>query len=119
MRWFVFSFPSPLSYLHLSIPPSSLPKSTADALSFASLASSFFLLLVHPARQYFRPCEVDLLLGDPSKAEKTLGWKRACDFDTLVREMVESDMRGVANPIEDQVCLHPLNTSAVRSFYLD
>tara|TARA_B100001063_G_scaffold247268_1_gene291943 strand:+ start:7321 stop:8364 length:1044 start_codon:yes stop_codon:yes gene_type:complete len=32
-------------------------------------------------KKYYRPCEVDLLLGDPSKAEKDLGWKR--DYDTL------------------------------------
>jgi len=31
--------------------------------------------------KYYRPCEVDLLLGDASKAEKELGWKR--EFDTL------------------------------------
>ena len=35
----------------------------------------------------FRPCEVDFMLGDPSKAEKELGWK--CDFslDELIDEM--------------------------------
>jgi len=31
--------------------------------------------------KYYRPCEVDLLLGDPTKAERVLGWKR--EFDTL------------------------------------
>ena len=41
--------------------------------------------------KYFRPCEVDELLGDASKAEKKLGWKRKYDFKKLVKEMVELD----------------------------
>lgn len=41
---------------------------------------------------FFRPAEVELLLGDPSKAEKVLGWKREIDFDGLVRRMVENDL---------------------------
>ena len=44
---------------------------------------------------YFRPAEVELLHGMPTKAEKELGWKRKIDFDTLVREMVEADLVGV------------------------
>jgi GDPmannose 4,6-dehydratase len=43
--------------------------------------------------RYFRPTEVELLLGDPSKAERLLGWKRLVSFDDLVRRMVEYDMR--------------------------
>ena len=39
-----------------------------------------------------RPAEVDLLLGDPSKAEKVLGWKREVDFPSLVKMMVENDL---------------------------
>ncbi|MBQ7151032.1 MAG: GDP-mannose 4,6-dehydratase [Synergistaceae bacterium] len=42
--------------------------------------------------QYFRPTEVDLLLGDPSKAEKVLGWKRKVSFEELVRRMVKYDL---------------------------
>ena len=42
--------------------------------------------------RYFRPTEVDLLLGDPSKAERILGWKRKVDFPELVRRMVKYDM---------------------------
>jgi len=43
--------------------------------------------------RYFRPTEVDTLLGDPSKAKAKLGWKAETDFATLVREMVESDLQ--------------------------
>lgn len=41
---------------------------------------------------FMRPAEVDLLLGDPSKAEKELGWKREVDFPGLVKLMVEHDL---------------------------
>ena len=41
---------------------------------------------------YFRPTEVDLLLGDSSKARKTLGWKPKTDFATLVKLMMDSDL---------------------------
>jgi len=42
--------------------------------------------------RYFRPTEVDLLLGDPSKAEKKLGWKREYQLEELVQDMMESDL---------------------------
>jgi GDPmannose 4,6-dehydratase len=42
--------------------------------------------------QYLRPAEVDLLLGDASKAYKDLGWKRKVDFPALVRMMTDADM---------------------------
>jgi len=43
--------------------------------------------------RYFRPTEVDLLLGDPSKAERELGWKREFDLKDLVNDMMESDLK--------------------------
>jgi len=43
-------------------------------------------------KRYFRPTEVDLLLGDSTKARKKLGWKPKVGFETLVRMMVDSDM---------------------------
>jgi GDPmannose 4,6-dehydratase len=39
-----------------------------------------------------RPAEVDLLVGDPSKARRVLGWKPEVDFNHLVRLMVEADL---------------------------
>jgi GDPmannose 4,6-dehydratase len=42
--------------------------------------------------RYFRPTEVDALLGDPSKARTRLGWKAEISFDDLVQAMVESDL---------------------------
>ena len=43
--------------------------------------------------KYFRPTEVEFLLGDPSKAREQLGWELESDFDSLVREMVETDLK--------------------------
>ncbi|MEM8494494.1 MAG: GDP-mannose 4,6-dehydratase [Planctomycetota bacterium] len=42
--------------------------------------------------RYFRPAEVDLLLGDPAKAKRQLGWKPRTSFQELVEMMVDADM---------------------------
>jgi GDPmannose 4,6-dehydratase len=42
--------------------------------------------------RYFRPTEVDTLLGDPSKAQRLLGWKAEISFEALIAEMVEADL---------------------------
>jgi len=52
-------------------------------------------VLVRIDPRYFRPTEVDLLLGDPGKAKQVLGWSHKTDFRTLVSEMIDSDMRRV------------------------
>ena len=46
--------------------------------------------------RFLRPAEVDLLVGDPTKAEEVLGWKREVDFPGLVQMMVEADLALVA-----------------------
>lgn len=51
-------------------------------------------------KKFFRPAEVDILLGDPSKAEKRLGWKREISFDDLVKRMVENDLELVKKEIK-------------------
>lgn len=43
-----------------------------------------------------------LLLGNPAKAERLLGWKREVDFDSLVKEMVEADLQAARSLVEDQ-----------------
>jgi GDPmannose 4,6-dehydratase len=50
-------------------------------------------LLVDVNPKYFRPAEVDLLLGDPSKAQKILGWQRKISFRELVKIMVQADLK--------------------------
>jgi GDPmannose 4,6-dehydratase len=55
-------------------------------------------VLVEVDPRYFRPTEVDLLLGDASKARKQLGWKHRVSFEELVTEMVKSDLAIVGVP---------------------
>jgi GDPmannose 4,6-dehydratase len=43
--------------------------------------------------RYFRPAEVDLLLGDPAKAKRQLGWELKTSFDQLVEMMVDADLK--------------------------
>jgi GDPmannose 4,6-dehydratase len=52
-------------------------------------------VLVEVDTRYFRPTEVDFLLGDPSKARQVLGWSHSTGFEALVAEMMESDLRAV------------------------
>ena len=53
-------------------------------------ASGEVLVEIDP--RYFRPTEVDALLGDASKARTKLGWKHRTSFDALVKEMVDADL---------------------------
>ena len=47
-------------------------------------------LIIDPA--FFRPAEVDVLLGDSSKARKALGWKPEIDLETMIKEMLDADL---------------------------
>jgi GDPmannose 4,6-dehydratase len=49
-------------------------------------------LIIQIDKKYFRPTEVDILLGDPSKAQAVLGWKHKISFDELITEMVDADL---------------------------
>ena len=46
--------------------------------------------------QFFRPAEVDMLIGDAAKARKVLGWKPEISYEQLVKRMVESDIKLLA-----------------------
>lgn len=52
-------------------------------------------VLVKVDPRYFRPTEVDILIGDPAKAKKALGWTPTTLFEDLVKEMVKSDLADV------------------------
>ena len=45
--------------------------------------------------RYFRPTEVDHLVGDASKAKDILGWSHSISFDELVDEMVDADIKAI------------------------
>jgi GDPmannose 4,6-dehydratase len=53
-------------------------------------------VLIHIDSRYFRPTEVDLLQGDPSKARRVLGWKHTMSFPDMISEMVTSDLECIA-----------------------
>ena len=56
-------------------------------------------ILVEIDPRYFRPTEVDLLLGNPAKANQRLGWRHSTSFGELVREMVEADIAALKQEI--------------------
>ncbi|MBW7938526.1 MAG: GDP-mannose 4,6-dehydratase, partial [Candidatus Omnitrophica bacterium] len=60
--------------------------------------------------RYFRPAEVDELLGDPSKAKKNLGWEPRVGFEDLVHMMVDSDIEDVRKIVEgDRAKISPVS----------
>ena len=62
--------------------------------------------------RYFRPTEVETLLGDPSKAKRELGWTPQTSFDELVREMIDADYKTAQR---DALALaHGFNAYSVR-----
>jgi len=67
------------------------PFGTVDEVGVDAEDEDNELVKIDP--RYFRPTEVDLLLGDPSKAKKELGWTHTVTFDELVKEMVEEDVK--------------------------
>ena len=54
-------------------------------------------ILVEVDPRFFRPAEVDVLIGDPSKARSKLGWTSSISFASLVREMVQFDVALLSN----------------------
>jgi GDPmannose 4,6-dehydratase len=64
-----------------------------------NLANGKTIVRVDP--RYFRPTEVETLLGDPSKAKKNLGWEPRTTFEELVREMTRSDLEDAK---KDELC---------------
>ena len=58
-------------------------------------------VLVEIDPRYFRPTEVDLLVGDPSKAKQLLGWEAKIEFEELVAEMVDIALHNAKQPKPD------------------
>lgn len=61
-------------------------------------ATNKIVVKINP--KFFRPAEVDILLGNPEKAEKKLNWKRKISFEQLVERMVKNDMELVKREIK-------------------
>jgi GDPmannose 4,6-dehydratase len=73
-----------------SIDQKKYEQSTSQQLNESTLTEGQTILEVDPS--YFRPTEVDLLLGDPTKAKQQLGWEPEYDLKALVHDMMESDI---------------------------
>jgi len=58
-------------------------------------------IIVRVDPRYFRPTEVETLLGDPSKAKEKLGWSPRTTFPQLVSEMVQGDLE---HAMRDELC---------------
>ncbi|MFJ6114173.1 GDP-mannose 4,6-dehydratase [Agrococcus sediminis] len=69
------------------------------ARAFAEIGVDDWRPYVRQNPEYMRPAEVDILLGDPSKAEALLGWRRDVDFQGLVRRMVAHDRELVSGRV--------------------
>jgi len=72
---------------------------THSVREFAQMAFGFVGLdyrnYVRTDQMLHRPAEVDLLIGNPDKARRVLGWESQTSFETLVRIMVESDCQAL------------------------
>ncbi|NEO12965.1 MULTISPECIES: GDP-mannose 4,6-dehydratase [Moorena] len=62
--------------------------------------------------RYLRPAEVDILIGDPTKAKKTLGWEPSVTFEQLVGLMVEADLQALGLSLPNGKSTQPLNDQA-------
>jgi len=80
-------------------------KGTVDEIGVDSKDEERVLVRIDP--RYFRPTEVELLLGDPTKAKKKIGWASSTSLDELVRDMVETDVKMVKGEVEDPEAHRP------------
>ena len=81
------------------------PFGTVDEIGVDAADESRVLVRVDP--RYFRPTEVDLLLGDPTKAKNKFGWTAKTSFDDLVKEMVLEDVKMVKGTMTDPEAHRP------------
>jgi GDPmannose 4,6-dehydratase len=94
--WLILQRDQPDDYVVATGESHSVREFLEEAFTYAGLDWKEYVV-VDP--KYFRPAEVDFLLGDPRKVQTVLGWKRRVDFKQLVRLMVDADMEGDGMPV--------------------
>ena len=94
--WLMLQQPKPDDYVVAMGETHSVREFLEEAFGCVGLAWKDFVK-IDP--KYFRPAEVDALLGDPTKARSVLGWKPKVGFKELVRLMVEADLAGGGAPV--------------------
>ena len=88
--WLMLQQPRPEDYVIATGEAHSVREFLAEAFGYAGLGWEKY---VEVDQRYFRPTEVDYLLGDSSKAKKHLKWRPKVGFKELVRMMVDEDMK--------------------------
>lgn len=87
--WLMLQQPQPDDYVVATGETHSVRELCAAAFSYLGLDYEKYVV---SDAQYFRPTEVDLLIGDPSKARQKLGWEPSVSFTQLVEMMVDHDL---------------------------
>jgi GDPmannose 4,6-dehydratase len=97
--WLMLQQPTPDDYIVATGETHSVREFAQVAFAHVGLDYNKYVV-IDP--RFFRPAEVDLLLGDASKAARVLGWKAKCAFQRIVEEMVDDDLKrleGRADPM--------------------
>jgi GDPmannose 4,6-dehydratase len=92
--WLMLQQDNPDDYVIATGETHSVEEFLTEAFSYVDLD---WRLYVEHDEKYLRPAEVDLLVGDPSKARNVLGWKATTTFAALARLMVDADMEALTN----------------------
>tara|TARA_Y100000591_G_C21847600_1_gene709597 strand:- start:3691 stop:4215 length:525 start_codon:yes stop_codon:yes gene_type:complete len=87
--WQIMQYEKPEDWVIATGETYSVNEFVKEAFSLINLDSDSF---IETSEKYFRPNEVDYLLGNPTKASKKLGWKPETSFKELVKMMVEHDI---------------------------
>jgi GDPmannose 4,6-dehydratase len=87
--WLMLQQPEPDDYVIATGETHSVQELIEVAFSYLDLDYRDFVVI---DKRFIRPAEVDLLVGDNSKAAKALGWKPEVDFPGLVKMMVDADL---------------------------
>jgi len=94
--WLILQQDQPDDYVIATGETHSVKEFCEEAFAHAGLDWSKY---VEIDKRYYRPAEVDLLIGDPSKAKRVLGWEARTRFKDLVKLMVDADLK----TLEDQL----------------
>jgi GDPmannose 4,6-dehydratase len=89
--WLMLQQPQPDDYVVATGETHSVREFLEEAFSYVGLDWRQHVVV---DSKYFRPAEVDILLGDPTKVQRALGWKPRVNFKALVRLMVDADLKG-------------------------
>ena len=87
--WLMLQQEKPDDYVVATGETHSVREFVTEAFSHAGLDAEKYLVI---DERYYRPAEVDLLIGDPTKAKRQLGWEAKTKFNGLVRLMVDAEM---------------------------